>query len=100
MNKCLNMLGLCARARKIAVGAQAVEISIKKGDARLVIIDEEASEETKKAFQNASSAKKIPFIIMEGSLLGDAIGKPGRRVAAVTDDSFADRIRQLNEMNV
>jgi len=100
MNKCLNMLGLCARARKIAVGTQAAGIAIKKGDARLVVIDEDASEETKKEFREASCAKNIPFIIMQGASLGDAVGKPGRRIAAVTDESFADRIRQLYEMNV
>ena len=100
MNKCLNMLGLCARARKIAIGAQAAGIAIKKGSACLVVIDEDASEETKKEFREASCAKKIPFIILKGSMLGDAVGKPGRRVAAVTDQSFAERIRQLSEMNV
>ena len=100
MNKCLNMLGLCARARRLESGTQAVEISIKKGSARLVVIDEEASQETKKMFSEVCGAKKIPVIQVEGSMLGDAIGKPGRRVAAVTDDSFADRIRQLHEMNV
>ena len=100
MNKCLNMLGLCARARRLESGAQAVEISIKKGSARLVVMDEDASAESKKAFQDACGAKNIPFLIMEGSSLGDAIGKPGRRVAAVTDQSFADRIRQMYEMKI
>ncbi len=97
MNKLLSMLGLAARAGRLVSGVQAVEIALKKGDCKLVIIDEDASQNAKKQITDACDHKKTPFIMVSASSLGDAIGKPGRMIAAVTDDSFAGRIHQLHK---
>ncbi|MBQ1256005.1 MAG: ribosomal L7Ae/L30e/S12e/Gadd45 family protein [Clostridia bacterium] len=95
MNKLLSMLGLSARAGRLVSGVQAVEIALKKGEARLIVLDDEASEGTKKQMTDACLHKKTPLITVPASSLGDAVGKPGRMIAAVTDNSFADRIYQL-----
>ncbi len=95
MNKLLSMLGLSARAGRLVSGVQAVEIALKKGEAKIVILDENASEGTKKQISDACSHKKTPLITVPAYSLGDAIGKPGRMIAAVTENSFADRIYQL-----
>lgn len=95
MNKLLSMLGLSARAGRLVSGVQAVEIALKKGDGKLVVLDEDASENTKKQISDACHHKKTPIITVPSCSLGDAIGKPGRMIAAVTDTSFADRIYQL-----
>lgn len=95
MNKLLSMLGLSARAGRLVSGVQAVEIALKKGEAKLVILDEDASEGTKKQMTDACLHRKTPLITVSASSLGDAIGKPGRMIAAVTDLSFAERIYQL-----
>ena len=95
MNKLLSMLGLCARAGRLVSGVQAVDIALKKGEAKIVLIDEDASENTKKQMSDACAHKKTPLITVSACSLGDAIGKPGRMIAAVTDQSFAGRILQL-----
>ena len=95
MNKLLSMLGLALRAGRLVSGVQAVEIALKKGECKLVIIDEDASDNTKKQMADACAFKKTPLITVSASSLGNAIGKPGRMIAAVTDTSFADRIYQL-----
>ena len=95
MNKLLSMIGLSARAGRLVSGVQAVEIALKKGEAKLAILDEDASAGTKKQMTDACSHKKTPLITVSACSLGDAIGKPGRMIAAVTDTSFADRIYQL-----
>ena len=99
MNKALNMLGLCARAGRLVSGAQGVEIAVKAGKAYLVLIDGGASQETKKSIMDACAYRKVDAEIIEEQALGNAIGKPGRMVAAVTDESFANRIRQLLKEN-
>ena len=95
MNKLLSMLGLAFRAGRLVSGVQAVEIALKKGECKLVVVDDDASQTTKKQIQDACAHRKTRFITVSASLLGDAIGKPGRMTAAVTDNSFADRIYQL-----
>ncbi len=48
MNKTLNMIGLCQKAGQIQSGEFSVETAIKAGHAHLVIIAENASDNTKK----------------------------------------------------
>ena len=45
------MLGLAAKAGKIASGEFSTERAVKSGSAFLVIVSEEASENTKKLFR-------------------------------------------------
>ena len=95
MNKLLSMLGLSARAGRLVSGVQAVEIALQKSEAKIVVLDADVSDSTKKQMTDACLHKKTPLITVPASSLGDAIGKPGRMIAAVTDTSFADRIYQL-----
>ena len=96
-NKLLSMLGLCARAGKAVSGADAVEIALRKKSARLILIDEGASEGTKKAALEKANRADVPVVFIQNQSLGQAIGKPGRMLAAVTDASFADRILTLGQ---
>ena len=47
-DKVLSMLGMAMRAGKVASGEFSVEKSVKTGKSRLVIVSEEASDNTKK----------------------------------------------------
>ena len=51
-NKVLTYLGLATRAGKTVSGEFSVEKSLKQRKARLVVVSEEASENTKKKFRN------------------------------------------------
>jgi len=51
-DKALSMLGLAARAGRIVSGEFTVEKEVKSGRAYLVLIAEDASENTRKKFQN------------------------------------------------
>jgi len=97
MNKLLNMLGLCARAGRIVSGFDAVDIAIRKKQARLVLIDQDASGGTKKLLEEKAAKAEVPVLYIESQSLGNAIGKPGRMLAAATDQSFADRILTLGK---
>ncbi len=95
MNRALGLLGLTARAGKIQSGEQAAELALKKGQARLIILDGAASKGTCKAFSDACTYHSIPIRITDADALGDAIGKPGRRIAVVTDGKLAEKLAAM-----
>ncbi len=89
-NALYNAVGFAMRAGKLASGSFAVEKTVKSGRAKLIIVDDGASENTVKQWRNASLTQNIPLVQM--SCMGKAIGKAERMVAAVTDEGFAEII--------
>lgn len=97
-DKILSMLGLAARSRNVVSGEVAVEKAVKSGKAWLVIIPEDASDNTVKKFTNMCEFREIPcFRYGSKEILGHAMGKAERSSVAVTDGGFADGIQKLLE---
>lgn len=94
--KVLNLLGLATRARVRRQAASfRTEKAIKSGKAYLVIVSEEASDNTKKMFENSCAYYKVPvyqFGMKEE--LGHAMGKEMRASLAVLDSGFAKALRE------
>ncbi len=88
-----SLIGLATRAGKTVSGETAVLSAIRSGKAELVLISAEASERTKKKFQDKCTYYNIPYRF-SGDLesLGKAVGKPFRAVAAVMDRGFAEKL--------
>ena len=95
MNRALGMLGLSARAGKIQSGEQACELAVKRGQACLILLDGAASQNTRKAFEDACAYHSIPIRQTDAEALGEAIGKPGRRIAAVLDGKLAQKLADM-----
>lgn len=93
----LGMLGLCMRAGKLVSGERASIHAVRTGKAFAVLLDEGAAYNTAKAVNDACTWRSIPLMRVPDEMLGQAIGKPGRMVVAITDHSFAHRILQLAE---
>ena len=92
-NKVFSMLGLATRAGRIASGEFMTETSVKKGKAVLVIVAEDASDNTKKMFTNMCSFYEVPiYFYGTKETLGHAIGKDIRASLAVLDEGFANSI--------
>ena len=85
-----NAVGLSRKAGKCVSGDEAVEKSVRANRALLVVLDAAASENTQARYAALCAGRGIPWIKMER--LGDAIGKPTRRIAAVTDRNFQKMI--------
>jgi len=95
LNKSLNMIGLCMKAGKLKSGEFSVEQSVKSGDAFLVIIAEDASDNTKKKFTNMCNYRHLPFhIIFSKEELGRSIGKEYRATLCINDENFAHSIEK------
>ncbi len=97
MKAMLNMLGLCARAGKLITGEKACVQAIRAGSARVALLDGAASANAVKALSDACISHGVPLARTGEYQLGDAIGKPGRMAAAVTDAGMAARIIELSD---
>ena len=88
--KLFNSLGLCRRAGKCQSGEFAAERAVKAGKAKLVLLEENASENTKGRFSSLCAGRNIPLKLVPQ--VGRAIGREGHVVMAVTDIQFANMI--------
>ena len=92
-NRVLSMLGLAARGRNVVSGELQTLNAVKDGSAMLVIVAEDASENTRKLFSDKCSFYEVP-LRMYGSreALGRAIGKEMRSSLAVIDAGLAQSV--------
>lgn len=95
MNRALGSLGLAMKAGRVQSGEANCEKLIKAGAACLVLIDAGASAASKKAVTDACRYYETPYRLIAPGELGQAIGKPGRMVAAITDKALAARLTAL-----
>ena len=71
----------------------STEKSVKTGKGLLVIVAEDASENTKKKFRNMCSFYEVPIsFLSDKESLGRAMGKEYRACLAVQDENFAKAI--------
>jgi ribosomal protein L7Ae-like RNA K-turn-binding protein len=98
-NKILSLLGIAAKGRNVVSGEFQTLEAIKKGSAMLVIIAEDASDNTKKLFADKSSFYRIPIVVYgTKEELGGSIGKDFRSSLGVCNAGLADAIiRQLEK---
>ena len=94
----LSLVGLATRARKVVSGEFSTEKSVKSGKSHLVIVSEEASDNTKKKFTNMCTYYKVPYVEFGGKEeLGHAMGKRYRASLSVEDGGFSGAI--MKELN-
>ncbi len=62
-DRVLSMLGMAARAGRIESGEFSTEKAVKSGRGRLVIVAEDASDNTKKMFKNMCDYYKVPLVV-------------------------------------
>ncbi len=89
----LSMVGLAKRAGNVVSGEFATEKSVKTKTARLVIVAEDASDNTKKLFTNKCTYYEIPLkFYSDKECLGHALGCELRTSIAITDEGFANSL--------
>lgn len=92
MDKIYNLIGLAMRARKIVSGEELMD-AIRKKKVSLVILCEDASENTKKRYTDKCSFYEIDLITVDSSLkLNHAIGKSNRMAVGILDEGFKKSI--------
>ena len=94
-SKVLSLIGLATKAGKTASGEFCTEREVKSGGAALVIIADDASDNTKKKFRNMCDFYHVPICFYKDKdTLGHAMGKQFRASLAILDQGFAKGIKE------
>lgn len=89
----LSLIGMAKRAGKVVSGEFSTEKAIKERKAKLVIVAEDASDNTKKLFTNKTTYYKIPICFYsDKESLGHGIGCEIRTSIGIMDEGFANAI--------
>ena len=93
--KVYSLLGLATKAGYVASGEFSTEKSVKEGKAFVVIVAEDASDNTKKMFRNMCTFYNVPmYCFGEKNELGHAIGKEFRASLSINDMGMAKSIEK------
>lgn len=94
--KVQSMIGMAYKAGRVISGEDPVRFALKKNNIKLLIIAEDASENTKKRFINSAVYYHIPyFIYMTKEELSISLGQKIRSIAGITDERFSDYLISL-----
>lgn len=94
-HKALNLLGFAQKAGKIVSGETGSIASIKNKKAFLVIISEDASDNTKNLIKSLCQTHGIDCLERGSKIdLGISIGKSPRSVIGILEKGFSDAIRE------
>ena len=90
-----SLLSLASRAGKISSGEESVEKALQSGACELIIISDEASENTRRKFVNKCHYYGKEAIVC-GTVedISTAIGRRTRVAVSVNDAGFANLLRQ------
>ena len=100
-SKFFGMLSLAMRAGKLAPGEGKAEDAVRSSKAKLILLSNDASDNTEKKFSDMGGFHKVPVLkIADRFKLGGAIGRDFAVVIAVTDDNFANQLLKLKEETV
>jgi len=89
-NRVFQMLGIAAKSGNVVSGEFSTEKAVKTGHAYLVIVSEEASDNTNKMFTNMTDFYEVPmYVFGTKEELGRCIGKEFRASLAITDENLA-----------
>jgi ribosomal protein L7Ae-like RNA K-turn-binding protein len=92
-DKVLSLISLATKAGRCASGEFLTESETKSGRAGLVVVAEDASDNTKKKFQNMCDFYQVPiYFYKDKDTLGHAMGKQFRASLAILDEGFAKGI--------
>ena len=87
------MIGIAAKSGNVVSGEFSTEKAVKSGHAYLVIVSEEASDNTTKMFTNMTEFYEVPmYRFGTKEELGRCIGKEFRASLAITDENLANAV--------
>lgn len=92
MNNAIGVLGLAARARKIATG-ETVMKQLRSGKVKLVILANDMGENGKKKLLDKCSFYNVPYVFMDCNEMNQAIGNRNRKSVAILDEGFAQKLQ-------
>ena len=94
--KWMSLIGLATRAGKVITGEELVVKEVRAGKAKLVLIAEDASDNTAKKISDKCHHYGVPLRkVSDRYTLGQVIGKDARVTVAVMDAGFSKKLITL-----
>ncbi len=95
-----NLLGIAASARQIVSGEEQVVKEVRTNKAKLVIVSNDASQNTTKKMHDKCAFYNVPiYTFGSREQLGHATGRESRVSLAIMDNGFAKKLSQyFNEL--
>lgn len=93
-----SILGICAKAGKLTSGEDGCLINIRNGNAHLILIASDASDNSIKMFSQKCDHYGIKVMKSDEynkEMLGKLIGKSERSAVAILDEGFATEIEKI-----
>ena len=90
-----SLLGIAQRAGVLTFGQDGVLKAIATGAARFVLLDDGASDNTKKKIGDSCRYYGVELALTQPDRLGFAVGRPGRMCAAVAAGTLGERLYEL-----
>lgn len=95
-NRIYSLMGLAMKGRNLVSGETQTLEAVRKGSASLVVIAEDASDNTRKLFTDKCSYYNVPvFLWGTKESLGRAIGKDMRSSVGICDAGLANSLMGL-----
>ena len=95
-DKIYYFIGLATKAGKTVTGYDLIHKAIKSNKTNLVIVATDASDNTKKKFEDCCSHNGVRLICFgEKEQIGRFTGKDERASVAICDNNFANGLLQL-----
>lgn len=92
----VQLLGLATRARKVISGEELVVKEIRSGNAKIVLLANDASKNSSKKIQDKCTYYNVEYHVFGDRYdLGHATGKEARVALAITDKGFASKLSDL-----
>ena len=101
VDRIYSFLGLIQKSGNLVSGSDAVEGEIKRKKCKLLIISEDASENTRKRFEVLAEEHNINYVNFGTKIdIGIAIGKRERSIIGVCDENFSKGFLSSLEKNL
>ncbi|MBI1723023.1 MAG: ribosomal L7Ae/L30e/S12e/Gadd45 family protein, partial [Gemmatimonadetes bacterium] len=90
----LSLLGLGARARRLAIGVDATREALRRGIAEAVVLPSDASERARERLVALAGHRQVAVLVgPDSERLGAALGRPPVHGVAVLDRQLARGLR-------
>ena len=94
--RALSLLGLGARARRVAIGVEAARTALRRGAAEAIVLAHDAGERPRERLVALAGHKAVPLLVGPAAdKIGAALGRPPVHGVAVLDRQLAKGLRTL-----
>ena len=94
-DKILSYMGFARKSGNLISGSNTCSITMKKGKVKLLLIAEDASDNTKDKMTGEAKARGVCVVVYgDGEEMSHAVGESGRTVFGITDVNFAQVIKK------